>query len=31
MVAFFDELKVFGFVEGQNLKIVIDGFDLRDD
>jgi putative tryptophan/tyrosine transport system substrate-binding protein len=31
MVAFFDELKVFGFVEGQNLKLVVDGFDLRDD
>ena len=31
MVAFFDELKVLGFVEGQNLKIVADGFDLRED
>jgi putative ABC transport system substrate-binding protein len=31
MVAFFDELKVFGFVDGQNLKLVVDGFDLRDD
>ena len=31
MVAFFDELKVLGFVEGQNLKIVVGGFDLRDD
>ena len=31
IVAFFDELKVFGFVEGQNLKIVVGGFDLRDD
>jgi hypothetical protein len=31
MVAFFDELKVQGFVEGQNLEIVVDGFDLRDD
>jgi putative tryptophan/tyrosine transport system substrate-binding protein len=30
MVAFFDELKVLGFVEGQNLKIVAGGFDLRD-
>ena len=29
MVAFFDELKVLGFVEGQNLKIVAGGFDLR--
>jgi putative tryptophan/tyrosine transport system substrate-binding protein len=31
MVAFFDELKVLGFVEGQNLKIVAAGFDLRED
>jgi putative ABC transport system substrate-binding protein len=31
MVAFFDELKLFGFVDGQNLKLVVDGFDLRDD
>ena len=31
MVAFFDELKVLGFVEGQNLKIVAGGFDLRED
>ena len=31
MVAFFDELKTFGFVEGQNLKIVAGGFDLRND
>jgi putative ABC transport system substrate-binding protein len=31
MVAFFDELKVFGFVDGQNLTIVVGGFDLRDD
>jgi putative ABC transport system substrate-binding protein len=31
MIAFFDELKILGFVEGQNLKIVVDGFDLRDD
>jgi putative tryptophan/tyrosine transport system substrate-binding protein len=30
-VAFFDELKGLGFVEGQNLKIVAGGFDLRDD
>ena len=30
MVAFFDELKVLGFVEGQNLKIVAGGFDLRE-
>ena len=31
IVAFFDELKELGFVEGQNLKIVAGGFDLRDD
>ena len=31
MVAFFDELKVLSFVEGQNLKIVAGGFDLRED
>ena len=31
MVAFFDELKVLGFVEGQNLKIVAGGFGLRED
>jgi hypothetical protein len=31
MVAFFDEFTLFGFVEGQNLKIVVGGFDLRDD
>ncbi len=31
IVAFFDELKVLGFVEGQNLKIVAGGFDLRKD
>ncbi len=31
MVAFFDELKVLGFVEGQNLDITTDGFDLRED
>jgi putative ABC transport system substrate-binding protein len=30
MAAFFDELKTLGFVEGQNLKIVAGGFDLRD-
>jgi putative tryptophan/tyrosine transport system substrate-binding protein len=29
MVAFFDELKVFGFIDGQNL-IVFNGFDFRD-
>ena len=31
IVAFFDELKGSGFVEGQNLKIVASGFNLRDD
>jgi hypothetical protein len=30
-VALFDELKGLGFVEGQNLKIVVNGFGLRDD
>src|SRR5215813_9137142 len=31
IVAFFDELKTLGFVEGQNLEIVVGGFDLRDE
>ena len=31
IVTFFDELKELGFVEGQNLKIVAGGFDVRDD
>ena len=31
IVAFFDELKGLGFVEGQNLNIVPGGFDLRND
>ncbi len=31
IAAFFDELKLLGFVEGQNLEIVVSGFDLRDD
>ena len=31
VVAFLDELKVLGFVEGQNLKIVVGGFGLRED
>jgi putative tryptophan/tyrosine transport system substrate-binding protein len=30
-VALFDELKGLGFVEGQNLKIVVNGFGLRDE
>ncbi len=30
-VALFDELKGLGFVEGQNLKIIADGFGLRDE
>jgi putative ABC transport system substrate-binding protein len=29
--AFFDELRGLGFVEGQNLKIIVDGFGLRDE
>jgi ABC-type uncharacterized transport system substrate-binding protein len=31
IVAFFDELKEFGFVEGHNLQIVAGGFGLRED
>ena len=31
MAAFFDELKVFGFVEGQNLDVVAGGFETPDD
>ena len=31
MVAFFEELKTLGFVEGRNLKIVSGGFELRND
>ena len=30
-MALFDELKGLGFVEGQNLKIVVNGFGLRDE
>jgi hypothetical protein len=30
-IALFDELKGLGFFEGQNLKIVVDGFGLRDE
>jgi len=30
-VAFFDELNGLGFVEGQNLKVVAGGFELRRD
>ena len=30
-VALFDELRGLGFVEGQNLKIIVDGFGLRDE
>jgi ABC-type uncharacterized transport system substrate-binding protein len=30
-VAFFDELKLFGFVEGQNLSLAPGGFNLRSD
>jgi hypothetical protein len=30
-LAFFDELRVFGFVEGQNLKGDGGGFGLRDE
>src|SRR5271169_2115400 len=31
ITAFFDELRVFGFVEGQNLKVDGGGYDLRDE
>jgi hypothetical protein len=29
IAAFFDELKLFGFVEGKNLNIIPGGFNLR--
>src|SRR5215210_1742465 len=29
--AFFDELRLLGFVEGQNLAVLPDGFDVRND
>jgi hypothetical protein len=31
ILAFFDELRVFGFVEGQNLKVDCGGYGLRDE
>jgi putative ABC transport system substrate-binding protein len=31
LAAFFDELRLNGFTEGQNLDIVVDGFNYRDD
>jgi putative tryptophan/tyrosine transport system substrate-binding protein len=31
MAAFFDELRVHGFVEGQNITIVPGGFQVRND
>jgi hypothetical protein len=31
VAAFFDELRVLGFIEGQNLAIVAGGFGLRDE
>jgi putative ABC transport system substrate-binding protein len=31
LVAFFDELRLFGFIEGQNLVVVAGGFDVRSD
>src|SRR5262249_56375111 len=31
IAAFFDELSLNGFVEGQNLNVVVDGFEIRDD
>ena len=30
-VAFFDEMRLAGFIEGQNLTVVPGGFDIRDD
>jgi putative ABC transport system substrate-binding protein len=31
IVAFFDEMRLFGFVEGQNLTVLPNGFDVRND
>lgn len=31
VVAFFDEMRVFGFVEGQNLTVLPNGFDVSND
>ena len=31
VVAFFDELRLNGFVEGQNLEVIPDGFDVRNE
>lgn len=31
VLAFFDELRLFGFVEGKNLEVVPDGFDVHND
>jgi putative ABC transport system substrate-binding protein len=31
VVAFFDELRLNGFVEGQNLKVILGGFDIRNE
>jgi ABC transporter substrate binding protein len=31
IVAFFDELRLFGFIEGQNLAVVPGSFDVRND
>src|SRR5262249_40119670 len=31
IVAFFDELRLAGFIEGQNLIVVPGGFDVRDE
>ena len=31
IVAFFDEMRTFGFVEGQNLTVLPNGFNVRND
>jgi putative ABC transport system substrate-binding protein len=31
VVAFFDELRLFGFIESQNISVVPGGFDVRND
>jgi putative tryptophan/tyrosine transport system substrate-binding protein len=31
IMAFFDEMRLFGFVEGQNLTVLPNGFDVRND
>jgi putative tryptophan/tyrosine transport system substrate-binding protein len=31
VIAFFDELRLNGFIEGQNLSVAVDGFGIRDE